>query len=83
MLALGSPILSSLLDLMARRFLRGQNVTFGLSIFLFIFMFLPTFIVLLAVVAFFLFAYPRLRKTYILDREQGEPRPESGDEKLS
>ncbi|KAJ5701140.1 hypothetical protein N7488_008688 [Penicillium malachiteum] len=60
---------------MARRFLRGQNVAFGLSVFLFIFMFLPTFLILLAVVAFFLLAYPRLRKSYGLDREQGvQPR---------
>lgn len=56
---------------MARRFLRGQNVTLGLSLFLFIFMFLPTFVILLAVVVFFALIYPRLRKSYTLDREQG------------
>ena len=62
---------SSILDLMARRFSHGQNVTFGLSLFLFTFMFLPTFLVLMAVVLFFVLCYPRLRKSYTLDREQG------------
>lgn len=57
---------------MARRFLRGQNLTLGLSLFLFVFMFLPTLVILLAVVVFFGFIYPRLRKSYALDREQGE-----------
>ncbi|KAJ5261150.1 hypothetical protein N7478_011745 [Penicillium angulare] len=56
---------------MARRFLRGQSVTFGLSLFLFLFMFMPTLLVLLAVVAFFLLAYPRLRTSYVDDGEQG------------
>ncbi|KAJ5931055.1 hypothetical protein N7466_006548 [Penicillium verhagenii] len=54
---------------MARRFLQGQNVTFGLSMILFTFMFLPTFLILTAVVVFFLLAYPRLRKS--IDGEQG------------
>ncbi|KAJ5652822.1 hypothetical protein N7507_010248 [Penicillium longicatenatum] len=54
---------------MARRFLQGQNITFGLSMILFTFMFLPTFLILLAVVVFFLLAYPRLRKS--VDDEQG------------
>lgn len=57
-----------IVDLMARRFLRGQNLTLGLSVFLFTFMFLPTFLVLLAVVAFFLLAYPRLRKSGFIQR---------------
>lgn len=64
---------SSLLDLMARRFLGAQNVTLGLSVFLFTFMFMPTLLVLLAVVIFFVLCYPRLRKSYVLDREQGVP----------
>lgn len=56
---------------MASRFLPGQNATLGLSLFLFTFMFLPTFLVLLAVVAFFLLAYPQMRKAYAAGREQG------------
>lgn len=67
---------SSLLDLMARRFLQGQNVTFGLSCILFTFMFLPTFLILVAVVVFFLLAYPHLRKSVAGDDEEGvQPRP--------
>ncbi|KAJ5691880.1 hypothetical protein N7462_001303 [Penicillium macrosclerotiorum] len=54
---------------MARRFLRGQNVTVGVSLVLFIFMFLPTFLVLLAVVVFFVLAYPRLRKSYAVNEK--------------
>ena len=42
--------------------LSGHTMALGLSVFLFTFMFLPTLLVLLAVVAFFLFCYPRLRK---------------------
>lgn len=38
-----------------------SSMALGLSVFLFTFMFLPTFIVLMAVVVFFLFVYPRLR----------------------
>ncbi|CAG8942980.1 unnamed protein product [Penicillium salamii] len=53
------------------RSLRGQNITLGLSVFLFVFMFLPTLVILLAVVVFFGLVYPRLRKSYALDREQG------------
>ncbi|KAJ5299148.1 hypothetical protein N7476_010705 [Penicillium atrosanguineum] len=59
---------ADLVDLMARRFLHGQNLTLGLSVFLFTFMFLPTFLVLLAVVAFFLLAYPWLRKSGFAQR---------------
>lgn len=59
---------ADLVDLMARRFLRAQNLTLGLSVFLFTFMFLPTFLVQLAVVAFFLLAYPRLRKSSVIQR---------------
>ncbi|KAL5362428.1 hypothetical protein BJX96DRAFT_153925 [Aspergillus floccosus] len=55
------PMLSTL-ELMARRFFPGQHAAFGLSLFLFTFMFLPTLVVLLAVIVFFLFYYPRLRK---------------------
>ena len=40
----------------------GHTMALGLSVFLFTFMFLPTLLVLLAVVVFFLFCYPRLRK---------------------
>ncbi|KAJ5110456.1 hypothetical protein N7532_000991 [Penicillium argentinense] len=49
---------------MARPTVR-QNATLGLSLVLFTFMFLPTFLVLLAVVVFFILAYPKLRKTYL------------------
>lgn len=59
----------SILEIMARRFPRGQNLTLGLSVFLFIFMFLPTFVILLAVIVFFGLVYPRLRKSYSLDPE--------------
>jgi hypothetical protein len=47
---------------MARQLFPGQNLAFGLSLFLFTFMFIPTLVVLLAVVVFFLFYYPQLRK---------------------
>lgn len=57
-----------IVDLVARRFLRGQNLTLGVSAFLFMFMFLPTFLVLLAVVAFFLLVYPRLHKSGFIQR---------------
>ncbi|KAJ5771703.1 hypothetical protein N7520_002232 [Penicillium odoratum] len=56
---------------MARRFLQGQNVTFGLSLVLFTFMLLPTFFVLVAVVVFFLLVYPGLQKSVETDGEQG------------
>lgn len=59
------------IDMMASRFLRGQTAALGLSVVLFTFMLLPTLLVLLAVVAFFLLAYPRLQKSEVLDREQG------------
>lgn len=48
---------------MARPAFRGKHATLGLSVVLFIFMFLPTFLILVAVIAFFVLAYPRLRKT--------------------
>ncbi|EAW13471.1 uncharacterized protein ACLA_055180 [Aspergillus clavatus NRRL 1] len=48
---------------MARRLFPGQNMAFGLSLFLFTFMFLPTLVMLLAVVVFFAVYYPRLRKS--------------------
>ncbi|KAE8322556.1 hypothetical protein BDV39DRAFT_183828 [Aspergillus sergii] len=49
-------------EIMARRFFPGQSAAFGLSLLLFTFMFLPTLVVLLAVIVFFLFYYPRFRK---------------------
>jgi hypothetical protein len=61
---------SSVLDIMARRFLHRQDMAFGLSVFLFTFMFLPTLLILLAVVVFFVLAYPRLRKSHAFDNEQ-------------
>lgn len=57
------PMIAEPLDLMARRFLPGHSLALGLSVFLFTFIFLPTLMVLLAVVVFFLFYYPRLRKS--------------------
>lgn len=53
---------TSLLVDMPRRIV-PSSMALGLSIFLFTFMFLPTFVVLMAVVVFFLFVYPRLRKS--------------------
>lgn len=47
---------------MARRLLPSHSVALGLSVFLFTFAFLPTLVVLLAVIVFFVFFYPRLRK---------------------
>jgi hypothetical protein len=70
---------SSVLDIMARRFLRGQNMAFGLSVFLFTFMFLPTLLILSAVVVFFVLAYPRLRKSYAMDEDQ-EVQPHQHEE---
>lgn len=64
-------MLSSVLDLMARRFLYGHSVSFGLSVVLFTFIFLPTLLVLLAVVLFVVLCYPWLRKSPLLDRELG------------
>ncbi|KAL2832527.1 hypothetical protein BDW59DRAFT_139384 [Aspergillus cavernicola] len=55
-------MLAATLELMIKRVFPGQNLAFGLSVFLFTFMFLPTLVVLLAVVIFFLFYYPQLRK---------------------
>lgn len=51
--------------------LRGRTVAFGLSVFLFTFMLLPTLLVLMAVVILFLFSYPRLRKADVPGWEQG------------
>jgi hypothetical protein len=56
------PLLTSLAEHMVRRLIPGQSLAFGLSLFLFTFMFIPTLVVLLAVVVFFLFYYPQLRK---------------------
>ena len=42
--------------------LSSHTMAISLSVFLFTFMFLPTLLVLLAVVVFFLFYYPRLRR---------------------
>lgn len=55
-------LLPNSLDLMARRVFPGQNVAFALSLFLFTFMVLPTLVMLLAVIVFFAFYYPRLGK---------------------
>lgn len=55
---------------MARRFLRGQNLAFGLSVFMFTFMFLPTLLILLAVVIFVIMAYPQLRKSRAFGDDQ-------------
>lgn len=68
--------MDSIVEIMARRFLDGKHITVGLSVFLFIFMFLPTFVILLAVVVFFGLIYPGLRKSHTVDREHGmEPLP--------
>lgn len=48
---------------MARRLLPSHSAALGLSVFLFTFAFLPTLVVLLAVIVFFVFFYPRLRKS--------------------
>jgi cell division septal protein FtsQ len=64
-------MLESVVEIMARRFLREQNITLGLSLVLFVFMFLPTFLILVAVILFFVLAWPRLRGSNSLDREQG------------
>ena len=57
-------IIHSILEIMARKLYPSQGVAFGLSFFLFTFMFLPTLVILLAVVVFFAFYYPRLRKSH-------------------
>lgn len=61
-------MIPSVLDIMARKLYPSQGMAFGLSFFLFTFMFLPTLVILLAVVVFFAFYYPRLRKSF----HQGE-----------
>lgn len=55
--------ISSLFETMARRLLPNHSIALGLSVFLFTFAFLPTLVVLLAVIVFFVFYYPRLRKS--------------------
>ncbi|KAF7136927.1 hypothetical protein CNMCM5793_006589 [Aspergillus hiratsukae] len=55
-------LLSTSVDLLARRVFPGQNTAFALSLFLFTFMILPTLVMLLAVIVFFVFYYPRLGK---------------------
>ena len=65
---------SILLDFMAQRLLSGQHAAVGLTLFLFVFMFLPTLFVLVAVIVFFGLYYPRLRNSYGTDRER-ELRP--------
>lgn len=65
---------TSLLDLIVRRFLLGQNVSFGLSLILFTFMFLPMFVVLLAVIVFFGLCYLQLRKSCVLNAKVDQPR---------
>ncbi|KAJ5819559.1 hypothetical protein N7474_005150 [Penicillium riverlandense] len=66
------PSSSIILDLMAQHFLSGQHAAIGLSLVLFIFMFLPTLLVLVAVIVFFAFYYPQLHWSYAVDREYGE-----------
>ncbi|KAL4943104.1 hypothetical protein BDV06DRAFT_190678 [Aspergillus oleicola] len=56
-------MLSTFLEAMARRLFPGQNLAFGVTLFLFTFAFVPTLVVLLAVVLFFLVFYPQLRKS--------------------
>ena len=65
---------SSVLDIMARRFFHSQNLAFGLSLVLFTFMLLPTFLILSAVVVFFVLTYLRLRKSDGIDHE-GDVQP--------
>ncbi|GIC94901.1 uncharacterized protein Aud_002231 [Aspergillus udagawae] len=72
-------LLSTSLDLMARRVLPGPNVAFGLSLFLFTFMFLPTLVMLLAVIVFFAFYYPRLRKLTAVHNDDYDDFPQLGD----
>lgn len=48
---------------MARPPFRGTHATLGLSVLLFTFMFLPTFLILLGVIVFFVLAYPRIRRS--------------------
>jgi hypothetical protein len=55
-------LLSTSLDLVSRRVFPGQNGAVALSLFLFTFMVLPTLVMLLAVIVFFAFYYPRLGK---------------------
>lgn len=55
-------MLATFAESMARQLFPGQNLAFGLSLFLFTFMFIPTLVVLLAVVVFFVFYYPQPRK---------------------
>lgn len=56
-------MLPSVLEIMQRKLFPSQGVAFGLSFFIFTFMFLPTLVILLAVVVFFGVFYPRLRKS--------------------
>lgn len=56
-------LLPSVLEIMQRKLIPSQGVAFGLSFFLFTFMFLPTLVILLAVVVFFSIYYPKLRKS--------------------
>jgi hypothetical protein len=76
-------MLESAIEIMARRFLREQNITLGLSLVLFVFMFLPTFLILVAVILFFVLAWPRLRGSNALDREQGVKDRQPGAKQVS
>jgi len=60
---LSTPMPISIFETMARRLLPSHSIALGLSVFLFTFAFLPTLVVLLAVIVFFVFYYPRLRKS--------------------
>lgn len=55
-------MLPSVLEIMQRRLFPSQSVAFGFSLLLFTFVFLPTLVILLAVMVFFGIYYPRLRK---------------------
>lgn len=61
-ITLSSGSISPITEPMARRIFPSQTMAFGLSLFLFTFMFLPTLVILLAVVVFFLIFYPRFLK---------------------
>jgi hypothetical protein len=76
-------MLESAIEIMARRFLREQNITLGLSLVLFVFMFLPTFLILVAVILFFGLAWPRLRGSTSPDREKGVKERQSEAKEVS
>jgi hypothetical protein len=60
--ALAHKMLASVLEVVHTQLFPSQGVAFWFSLFVFTFMFLPTLLIMLAVVVFFGFCYPRLRK---------------------